>query len=697
MEIFFGTATTPSSALSSPAIMRKSVVFPAPFGPTRPARSPALSWNEASTKMTCRPYCLLTSEKEIMEQGPTGAGAAMFRLSRRDAALPQRDREFAGAPLDDAARGRAPSASLDEHRRFAAGAGDEAALRAAGIERGDVGAVRRRDGDRIAVDGERAQLVGRAAVDENPTGGDAVVGAGEVAEDVGLAGEDEAAELAFDRARDDVERIAEHRERRVDGAIVVRVGGEHHPAGGDAAAQAGEHEELHQVLAGKFAAVGEIENRTRRMCGHGRVDAALPRFLGECVADGLADLRDALRDRFVAHDLQHRARGGEREGFALEGHADAGARMVAHDLAPADERGERHAVAEGLAEAGEVGDDAEGLLCAAGSETQRGDDLVEDQQAAGVTRQFAHTLEVAGRRELALHRLHHDRGDAVIELRAQTLDVVVDEWANQLAQRVRNPFVDRIRRGKPVVKAGPAAVQHDVAAGDDPRQPHRGGEAVGAVLAEDDHLRARDHVDEELRDFDFERTDRRQQRAGVEELRANGGVDARLAVAEEIAAAAEPVDVAAAVRVDDLAAADRLRELRQQRVAEEERADVDRGRTPSEEPACAGSQSDGVAESQRDEYGAWRRFIQRVFRGSSRRARRPSSPSTPRCATRPSRTRSRRSGGGRRDARPRGPRSWPRARRRGGRRGGGRRTPAAGGGTRRPRRGRRGGPRRRRR
>src|ERR1051326_1220421 len=611
MEIFFGTATTPSSALSSPAIMRKSVVFPAPFGPTRPARSPALSWNEASTKMTCRPYCLLTSEKEIMEQGPTGAGAAMFRLSRRDAALPQRDREFAGAPLDDAARGRAPSASLDEHRRFAAGAGDEAALRAAGIERGDVGGGRRRDGDRIAVDGERAQLVGRAAVDENPTGGDAVVGAVEVAEDVGLAGEDEAAELAFDRARDDVERIAEHRERRVDGAIVVRVGGEHHPAGGDAAAQAGEHEELHQVLAGKFAAVGEIENRTRRMCGHGRVDAALPRFLGERVADGLAD---------------------------------SGARMVAHDLAPADERGERHAVAEGLAEAGEVGDDAEGLLCAAGSETQRGDDLVEDQQAAGVTRQFAHTLEVAGRRELALHRLHHDRGDAVIELRAQTLDVVVDEWANQLAQRVRNPFVDRIRRGEPVVKAVPAAVQHDVAAGDDPRQPHRGGEAVGAVLAEDDHLRARDHVDEELRDFDFERTDRRQQRAGVEELRANGGVDARLAVAEEIAAAAEPVDVAAAVRVDDLAAADRLRELAEHRVAEEERADVDRGRTPSEEPACAGSQSDGVAESQRDEYGAWRRFIQRVFRGSSRRARRPSSPSTPRCATRPSRTRSRRSG-----------------------------------------------------
>src|ERR1043166_6022376 len=120
MEIFFGTETTPSSALSSPAIIRKSVVFPAPFGPTRPARSPALSWNDASTKMTCRPYCLLTLEKEIMEQAPTSRRAAMSRRSRSDAALPQRDWEFAGAPLDDAARGRAPAAGLDEDRRLGA-------------------------------------------------------------------------------------------------------------------------------------------------------------------------------------------------------------------------------------------------------------------------------------------------------------------------------------------------------------------------------------------------------------------------------------------------------------------------------------------------------------------------------------------------------------------------------------------------
>src|SRR3954449_1995314 len=58
MVIFFGTETSPSSGDSSPTIMRKSVVLPAPFGPTRPARSPGLSWNEASTKTSWRPYCL---------------------------------------------------------------------------------------------------------------------------------------------------------------------------------------------------------------------------------------------------------------------------------------------------------------------------------------------------------------------------------------------------------------------------------------------------------------------------------------------------------------------------------------------------------------------------------------------------------------------------------------------------------------
>src|SRR5437667_4377327 len=65
MVSFFGTDTSPSSACSSPTIIRKTVVLPDPFGPTRPTFSLGLSWNEASTKRTWRPYCLLIFENAI--------------------------------------------------------------------------------------------------------------------------------------------------------------------------------------------------------------------------------------------------------------------------------------------------------------------------------------------------------------------------------------------------------------------------------------------------------------------------------------------------------------------------------------------------------------------------------------------------------------------------------------------------------
>jgi hypothetical protein len=66
MVSFFGTETSPSSGASSPTTMRNRVVLPAPFGPTRPTFSPGFNWKEASTKINCRPYCLLIFEKEII-------------------------------------------------------------------------------------------------------------------------------------------------------------------------------------------------------------------------------------------------------------------------------------------------------------------------------------------------------------------------------------------------------------------------------------------------------------------------------------------------------------------------------------------------------------------------------------------------------------------------------------------------------
>src|SRR5688572_32977948 len=67
-----GTETSPSSGASSPTIRRKSVVLPAPLGPTRPTFSPGFSWKEASMNRTCRPYCLPRREKEIKPRSVPG-------------------------------------------------------------------------------------------------------------------------------------------------------------------------------------------------------------------------------------------------------------------------------------------------------------------------------------------------------------------------------------------------------------------------------------------------------------------------------------------------------------------------------------------------------------------------------------------------------------------------------------------------
>src|SRR5713226_4291202 len=84
MVSFFGTDTSPSSGVSSPTIIRNIVVLPEPFGPTRPTLSPGLSWKEASTKRTCRPYCLLTLENEIIGSGHSLAcDRAGYRRSAR--------------------------------------------------------------------------------------------------------------------------------------------------------------------------------------------------------------------------------------------------------------------------------------------------------------------------------------------------------------------------------------------------------------------------------------------------------------------------------------------------------------------------------------------------------------------------------------------------------------------------------------
>src|SRR3954453_11039939 len=58
--------TCPSSGSSSPAIIRNSVVLPAPFGPTSPIFSPLWRAADASMKRIWWPTCLLTLSRRIM-------------------------------------------------------------------------------------------------------------------------------------------------------------------------------------------------------------------------------------------------------------------------------------------------------------------------------------------------------------------------------------------------------------------------------------------------------------------------------------------------------------------------------------------------------------------------------------------------------------------------------------------------------
>jgi hypothetical protein len=50
MVAFFSIAIVPLSGETSPRINENSVDLPAPLGPTKPIRSPRLTWSETSSK-----------------------------------------------------------------------------------------------------------------------------------------------------------------------------------------------------------------------------------------------------------------------------------------------------------------------------------------------------------------------------------------------------------------------------------------------------------------------------------------------------------------------------------------------------------------------------------------------------------------------------------------------------------------------
>ena len=67
-----GFVTRPLSASSSPAIIFSSVVFPAPFGPARPTRSPSSICQLTASRRTRPPNDFESEESWITGVGPLG-------------------------------------------------------------------------------------------------------------------------------------------------------------------------------------------------------------------------------------------------------------------------------------------------------------------------------------------------------------------------------------------------------------------------------------------------------------------------------------------------------------------------------------------------------------------------------------------------------------------------------------------------
>src|SRR5262245_8343019 len=87
--------------------MRKTVVLPAPFGPTSPTFSPGFSWNDASTKRTWPPYALQTLLKVIMKLGSL-AGPALRRIAPFGKLLATRDEFLKAASYSSSLKMRKP-------------------------------------------------------------------------------------------------------------------------------------------------------------------------------------------------------------------------------------------------------------------------------------------------------------------------------------------------------------------------------------------------------------------------------------------------------------------------------------------------------------------------------------------------------------------------------------------------------------
>jgi len=256
--------------------------------------------------------------------------------------------------------------------------------------------------------------------------------------------------------------------------------------------------------------VAEADHRARRISAAIRAgrNPEGPRQHVETVLK-FPPLFPKVADHVAASYFENR-RPGRRQGkrLAAEGKGEEDFVEERHDLPFSDHRGKRISVGDGLAEAGQVRRHAEILLGAAQGEAEAGDHFVEDEHAPLPERQLPQLFEEAVAGCDDARGFQDDRGHAARVLPEDPLsgsDVVVGEGDGKGAAALRHASVSRRRPDVPVLPSMVAAAGDHFPAREGTGGADRSGGCIGAVLAETDHLRARDDLGQHLRHLHLQR------------------------------------------------------------------------------------------------------------------------------------------------------------------------------------------------
>ena len=218
----------------------------------------------------------------------------------------------------------------------------------------------------------------------------------------------------------------------------------------------------------------------------------------QTIDEALAERPDVVGDAALFDDAQRGERGGHGRGVAVVGRREMHAGGAAHDVAPSDDGRDGPAVAQSLADGGEVGLQSEAGLDGPRRRAERGLDLVEDEDRAVAMRDVLNGLE-----DLARRRQHHlGRQDDGRDLAGVGVEEGL-ERARGVAVELEDLRVEagrdrRVERQTPVVPAVVPGTRDPAAAGGASRDAQRGGRRFASGFQQHGHVGCGEALDQGL-------------------------------------------------------------------------------------------------------------------------------------------------------------------------------------------------------